>query len=58
MPVVDVDGRLLGVITDGDGGRPLPSELFDKYRPGQKPERSDYPAQCRNVTQQQYQPHF
>ena len=48
----------LGVITDGDGGRPLPSELFDEYRPGQKPERSDYPAQCRNVTQQQYQPHF
>lgn len=48
----------LGVITDGDGGKPLPSELFDKYQPGQKPERSDYPAQCRNVTQQQYQPHF
>ena len=49
----------LGVITDGDGGKPLPSELFDKYQPGQKPERSDYPAQCKNVTpQQQYQPHF
>ena len=48
----------LGVITDGDGGKPLPSELFDKYQPGQKPERSDYPAQCGNVTQQQYQPHF
>lgn len=48
----------LGVITDGDGGSPLPSELFDKYRPGQKPERSDYPEQCKNVVQQQYQPHF
>src|SRR5215204_121421 len=48
----------LGVITDGAGGKPLPSELFDKYRPGQKPERSDYPAQCGNVVQQQYQPHF
>jgi hypothetical protein len=48
----------LGVITNGDGGGPLPSELFDKYRPGQKPEREDYPAQCRNVTPQHYQPHF
>lgn len=49
----------LGVITDGDGGEPLPSELFDKYQPGQKPERSDYPEQCKNVVpQQQYQPHF
>jgi hypothetical protein len=48
----------LGVITDGDGGKPLPSELFDKYRPGQKPERSDYPVQCKDVVQQQYQPHF
>ncbi|MDT5267912.1 MAG: hypothetical protein QOH49_98 [Acidobacteriota bacterium] len=48
----------LGVITNGDGGPPLPSELFDKYQPRQKPERSDYPAQCQNVVQQQYQPHF
>ncbi|HWS85851.1 MAG TPA: cytochrome P460 family protein [Pyrinomonadaceae bacterium] len=48
----------LGVITDGEGGKPLPSELYENYRPGQKPERSDYPAQCGNVTRQQYQPHF
>lgn len=48
----------LGVITDGDGGRPLPSELFDKYQPGRRPERDDYPAQCKNVTPQHYQPHF
>lgn len=48
----------LGVITNGDGGPPLPSELFDKYQPRQRPERSDYPEQCRNVVQQQYQPHF
>ncbi|HEX7313867.1 MAG TPA: cytochrome P460 family protein [Pyrinomonadaceae bacterium] len=48
----------LGVITNGDGGPPLPTELFDKYQPRQKPERSDYPAQCQNVVQQQYQPHF
>lgn len=48
----------LGVITEGDGGRPLPSELFDRYEAGRKPERSDYPAQCGNVVQQQYQPHF
>jgi hypothetical protein len=48
----------LGVITNGDGGRPLPSELYEQYRPGQKPERSDYPEQCKEVTQQQYQPHF
>lgn len=48
----------LGVITEGDGGRPLPSELFDKYRPGQKPERADYPPQCKNVVPQHYQPHF
>lgn len=48
----------LGVITDGDGGKPLPSELFDKYQAGQKPERSDYPEQCKNVVQQQYEPHF
>jgi hypothetical protein len=48
----------LGVITDGDGGKTLPSELFDKYQAGQKPERSDYPEQCKNVVQQQYQPHF
>jgi Cytochrome P460 len=48
----------LGVITNGDGGEPLPSELFDKYRAGQKPEREDYPAQCKNVVPQHYQPHF
>ncbi|MBV9926924.1 MAG: cytochrome P460 family protein [Acidobacteria bacterium] len=48
----------LGVITDGEGGKPLPSELFEPYGPGRKPERSDYPAQCRDVTPQQYQPHF
>jgi hypothetical protein len=48
----------LGVITDGDGGKPLPSELFDKYQPGQKPEREDYPAQCKNAVPQHYQPHF
>lgn len=48
----------LGVITDGDGGAPLPSELFDKYQAGQKPEREDYPAQCKNVVPQHYQPHF
>ncbi len=48
----------LGVITNGDGGEPLPSELFDKYRTGQRPERQDYPAQCKNVVPQQYQPHF
>jgi hypothetical protein len=48
----------LGVITDGEGGKPLPSELFDRYAVGQRPERSDYPEQCKNVTQQQYQPHF
>ncbi|HEV2762977.1 MAG TPA: cytochrome P460 family protein, partial [Pyrinomonadaceae bacterium] len=48
----------LGVITNGDGGRPLPSELYETYQSGQKPQRSDYPAPCQNVTQQQYQPHF
>jgi hypothetical protein len=48
----------LGVITDGDGGKPLPSELFDKYGPGQRPEREDYPAQCKDVVPQHYQPHF
>lgn len=48
----------LGVITNGEGGEPLPSELYDKYQPGQKPERSDYPAQCKNVVQQHYEPHF
>lgn len=48
----------LGVITDGDGGRRLPSELFDKYQSGQKPERQNYPAQCMNVVPQHYQPHF
>jgi len=48
----------LGVITDGDGGEPLPSELYEKYKPGQKPERSDYPAQCKGVVQQHYEPHF
>ncbi|MDQ3743922.1 MAG: cytochrome P460 family protein [Acidobacteriota bacterium] len=48
----------LGVITDGEGGKPLPSELFDKYQPGQKPERENYPAQCRNAVPQHYQPHF
>jgi hypothetical protein len=48
----------LGVITNGDGGTPLPSELFDKYQPGQKPERENYPAQCKNAVPQHYQPHF
>jgi hypothetical protein len=48
----------LGVITNGDGGKPLPSELFDKYQAGQKPDRENYPAQCKNVTPQHYQPHF
>jgi hypothetical protein len=54
----------LGVIMKGaaaDGGR-LPSELFDVYTDGTKPETLDYPKPCykatAGVSPQHYQPHF
>jgi hypothetical protein len=55
----------LGVITNGSGGQNerLPSELFDVYKDGSKPDAHDYPTPCNanylpGINPQYYQPHF